>query len=362
MPDIAHANDWQTALVPVYLNTVEWVQPLHGTASVFTIHNLAYQGNLGAGAHFITGLGREHFNPHEFEHFGDFNPLKAALYHSTMLSTVSPTYAREIQTGEFGCGLDGVLAGPQRRPARHPQRHRRRRVGSQPRPPPAARASTATDMAGKAMCKAALQREMGLPERPDVPLFGVISRLTPQKGLDVLAHALEPLLRLDMQMVVLGSGDPEAEHFFSAMTARHGDKIRCFIGYDNGLSHRIEAGVGLLPHALALRALRPEPDVQPALRHLAHRAGHRRPGRHRRRTTTSRPAAGPGSCSRISPSTPWPTRSAGRCPPSTIGPQHMKAMRKLGMAQDFSWERAAAEYEQLYRDAYARRRKHPFPG
>ena len=83
---------------------------------------------------------------------------------------------------------------------------------------------------------------MGLPVRPDVPLFGVISRLTPQKGLDVLAHALDRLLRLDLQMVVLGSGDPEAEHFFASMTARHGDKIRCFIGFDNGLSHRIEAG------------------------------------------------------------------------------------------------------------------------
>ena len=125
-----------------------------------------------------------------------------------MLSTVSPTYAREIQTGEFGCGLDGVLAA---------------RSGDlrgilngididewDPGhdPPPAARASTANDLAGKAMCKAALQREMGLPERPDVPLFGVISRLTPQKGLDVLAHALERLLRLGHAAGAAGLGRP----------------------------------------------------------------------------------------------------------------------------------------------------------
>ncbi len=114
IPDVIHCNDWQTALVPVYLNTFEWAQPLHGTASIYSIHNLAYQGVLESGALFITGLGREHYNPGEFEHFGALNLTKAALYHSTLLSTVSPTYAREIQTGAYGCGLDGVLASRSR--------------------------------------------------------------------------------------------------------------------------------------------------------------------------------------------------------------------------------------------------------
>ena len=251
IPDIAHANDWQTALVPVYLNTVEWGRPLHGTASVFTIHNLSYQGNQGKGAHFITGLGWEHFNPSEFEHFGDFNPLKAALVHSTMLSTVSPTHSREIQSPAFGFGLDGVLASRSRdlrgilngidvdqwNPARDPHLPAR---------------FDRDDLRGKARCKAALQREMGLPERPEVPVYGVISRLTPQKGLDILAFSLERLLAWDLQLVVLGTGDAEAERFFSNMAARRGDKIRCF--------HRIRrrplasdrSGGGLLHHALAL--------------------------------------------------------------------------------------------------------------
>src|SRR5688572_1141107 len=110
IPDIVHAHDWQTALVPAYLNTVEWAQPLHGSASIYTIHNLAYQGVHDPGGMFITGLGREHYNSGEFEHFGALNLMKAAIRHSTMLSTVSNTYCREIQTSAFGYGLDGELA------------------------------------------------------------------------------------------------------------------------------------------------------------------------------------------------------------------------------------------------------------
>jgi starch synthase len=109
LPDVIHAHDWQTALVPVYVNTVEWAQPLHGAASVYTIHNLAYQGVTDPGALFVTGLGPEHYNSAEFEHFGALNLVKAALRHATMISTVSPTYAREIQTPGHGFGLDGVL-------------------------------------------------------------------------------------------------------------------------------------------------------------------------------------------------------------------------------------------------------------
>ena len=105
-PDVVHANDWQTALVPVYVNTVEWAQPLHGAASLYTIHNLAYQGVTDRGALFLTGLGTEHDNSNEFEHFGTLNLTKAALAHATLITTVSPTYAREIQTPAYGDGLD----------------------------------------------------------------------------------------------------------------------------------------------------------------------------------------------------------------------------------------------------------------
>src|SRR5215470_4647823 len=110
IPDVVHANDWQTALVPMYLDTTEWGAPLHRAASIFTIHNLAYQGIFDPGATFITGLGWEHYNSNELEHFGILNLVKGALAHATFVSTVSPNYAREIQTPAHGFGLDGVLA------------------------------------------------------------------------------------------------------------------------------------------------------------------------------------------------------------------------------------------------------------
>jgi starch synthase len=361
VPDIAHANDWQTALVPVYINTVEWSKPLHGTASVFTIHNLAYQGNQESGAHFITGLGREHFNPGEFEHFGDFNPLKAALWHSTMLSTVSPTYAREIQTGAFGCGLDGVLAARHRdlrgllngidldewNPARDPYIPARFDAG---------------DLAGKAACKAALQKEVGLPVRPETPLFGVISRLTPQKGLDLLAFALERLLAWDLQIVVLGSGDGDAEAFFAGMSERRRDKLRARIGFDNGLSHRIEAGSDffIMPSRFEPCGLNQMYSLRygtlPIVRGTGGLAD----------TVESydeRTAGGTGfvfydlTVDALANTVGWAL--------STYHdrPEHILALRRRAMAQDFSWERAAAEYERLYLDAYARRRGHAFdPG
>jgi starch synthase len=359
VPDIAHANDWQTALVPVYLNTVEWGRPLHGTASLFTLHNLAYQGNQEGGAHFITGLGWEHFNPAEFEHFGDFNPLKAALVHSTMLSTVSPTYAREIQTPDFGFGLDGVLAARRRdlrgilngididtwNPARDPHLPAR---------------FNRNDLAGKAACKAALQREMGLPERENVPVYGVISRLTPQKGLDVLAFTLERLLAWDLQVVVLGSGDSEAERFFSAMAARRGDKFRCYIGFEDGLSHRIEAGADffIMPSRFEPCGLNQMYSLRygtlPIVRSTGGLAD----------TVVGydeQTGAGTGfvfqdlTADALANTVGWAL--------STYHdrPAHILQMRRRAMEQDFSWERAAAEYERLYLDAYERRRNHPFP-
>ncbi len=240
-PDVIHCNDWQTALVPVYVNTVEWMQPLHAAATIYSIHNLAYQGVFDGGGVFITGLGREHYNPHELEHFGAMNLTKAALYHSTILSTVSPTYAREIQTGAFGNGLDGILSARSNdlvgilngidvdewNPAKD------RNLAAK---------FDAGDMAGKAACKAALQKEAGLAVRPDVPLLGIVGRLTSQKGFDVLAHALGRILSWDVQMVLLGTGDPDAERFFAWADAHHGDRFRAWLKFDDGRAHRIEAG------------------------------------------------------------------------------------------------------------------------
>jgi len=357
-PDVVHSNDWQAALAGPYINTVEWGRPLHAAAPVYTIHNLAYQGNFGSGAMFITGLGGEHFHSGEFEHFGDVNLMKAAIVHNTFISTVSPSYADEIRTPAYGFGLDGVLRSrgadlrgilngidfDEWNPATDP--HLPARFDGQ-------------DLSGKAACKAALQREVGLPVSPKTPLYGVIGRLTSQKGFDVLAHAMDRLLSWNLQIVLLGSGDPEAERYFSALAVQRGDKFRTFIGFDEPLSHRIGAGCDffLMPSRFEPCGLNQMYSLRYGTLPVVRATGGLRD------TVVNygeRDASGTGFM--------FDDLTADGLV-NTIGwaqstyfdrPDHIEAMRRTAMAQDFSWGRAAAAYETMYLDAYARRRGHAF--
>ncbi len=359
-PDVIHANDWQTALVPVYVNTVEWAKPLHGAATLFTIHNLAYQGNWESGAMFITGLGWNHFHPGEFEHFGDMNLMKAAIRHSTLLSTVSPTYAREIQTSAFGFGLDGELArrGADLRGVLNGIDMDAWNPATDPHLPVH---FSADDLSGKAVCKAALQREFGLPERPEVPLFGVVGRLTTQKGFDVLAHALERILNWDIQMVLLGAGDNEAEHFFSSVCARRGDKFRVYIGFREGLAHRIEAGCDffIMPsryEPCGLNQMYSERyGTLPIVRGTGGLAD---------TVENYYEPTGDGTGFVFYDLTPNAIADSVGWALSTYcdRPHHIQAMRRRAMQRDFSWDRAAHDYNLIYLDAYQRRRGHPFRG
>jgi len=358
IPDVIHANDWQTALVPGFLNTVEWAQPLHGAASIYTIHNLAYQGVFDGGALWLTGLGWEHYKPEEFEHFGALNLTKGAIIHSTLLSTVSPTYAREIQTAAFGYGLDGLLAGRgddligllngidahEWDPGTDPY---------------IAAHYSRLDMGGKAECKAALQREAGLPVRDDVPLFGLVGRLTSQKGIDVLAQALEGLLNLDLQFVLLGTGDPEAEAYLRWLDSVRGDRFRAWLHFDNGRAHRIEAGCDFF-----VMPSRYEPCGLNQLYSLRYGTLPvvRATGGLADTVNNYDELTGSGTGFIFHDLNPGAIYD-------TVGwalatwyqrPAHIKAMQELAMAQDFSWEHSAYEYEQLYLRAYERRRGHPF--
>lgn len=241
-PDVIHVQDWPTSLVPVYLNTTYRHRRVGPAASVLTIHNMAYQGWSGKDDFPVTGLGWETFVRGGLSRHDSVNLLQGGLVHSTMVSTVSPGYAAEIQTREGGEGLDGLL------------RARGDVVGIlngiddtiwDPRTDKFLAANYShTDLAGKAACKAALQREMGLPERPDVPLLGMISRLVAQKGIDVFAAALDRILAEDVQVVVLGSGEKWAEGLFTRLSHQT-PHFRAFIGMNEPLSHRIEAGADL---------------------------------------------------------------------------------------------------------------------
>jgi starch synthase len=358
MPDVVHAHDWQAALVPIYVNTVEWARPLHGSACVYSIHNLAYQGVFDGGARFLTGLGPEHYHPRDLEHFGTLNLTKGAIYHSTLLSTVSPTYAREIQTPAYGCGLDGPLA--ERRadltgilngidvsawdPATDPH---------------IAARFDAASLAGKAACKAALQQEAGLPQRPEVPVLAFIGRLTSQKGVDVLADVLDRVLDWNTQLVLLGTGDPDAERFFAAAAERRRDRCRAWIGFDDARAHRIEAGADFF-----LMPSRFEPCGLSQLYSLRYGTLPivRATGGLVDTVANYDEATGDGTGFVFNDLTPDALAN-------TIGwalstwhdrPHHVAALRARGMARDSSWERAARDYERLYLAAYARRRGHAF--
>ncbi|MBI5070367.1 MAG: glycogen synthase GlgA [Deltaproteobacteria bacterium] len=359
-PDVIHAHDWQTALVPVYVNTVEWARPLHGAATVFTIHNLAHQGVTDGGAMFVTGLGQHHYNPGEFEHFGSLNVMKAALHHSTLLSTVSPTYAREIQSAAHGCGLDGILRSRHRdlhgilngidveewNPAtdRHLPAH-----------------FSAASLEGKAACKAALQAEAGLPVNPKVPLFGVVGRLTPQKGLDILAHCMERVLSWDVQVVLLGAGDREAEHFFGSLSDRRRDRFRAWIGFSEPRAHRIEAGADffIMPSRFEPCGLNQLYSLRYGTLPIV-----RATGGLVDTVEGYREASGEGTGFLFSDLTPDALANTLGWAASTWydRPGHVDAMRRRAMAQDFSWARAAEAYERLYLEAYRRRRGHAFAG
>jgi starch synthase len=358
IPDVLHAHDWQAALVPVYANTVEWGQPLHGSASVFTIHNMAYQGVFAPGAMFISGLGWEHLNPNELEHFGDLNLMKGALQHSTLLSTVSPTYCREIQTPAFGYGLDGVLANRSadlrgilngidvkewnpETDAHLPARYSYRQLDN------------------KAECKAALQRELGLPVEPRIPLFGVIGRLTHQKGFDVLAHCMKELLEWNLQVVLLGTGDADAEHYFGELAWQRGDKFRAVIGFNDPLAHRIEAGSDffIMPSRFEPCGLNQMYSLRYGSVPIVRRTGGLADTVENYDELT---ASGTGFC--FDSLTVDSLRNTIGWALSTYHdrPAHFRGLQERGMQQDFSWERAAEAYERMYLDAYQRRRGHRF--
>ncbi len=244
VPDLVHVHDWPTGFIPIMLNTVESEHPFLRTASVMTIHNMAHQPRFPAEGVDILGVGREVLKPDGLEDYGKLNPFKGGLYHATMLTTVSPRYAQEIRTEPGGAGLHeamrfrgadlvGVLNGIDVE-------------AWDPRTDPALPMPYGPqDLQGKRACKLALQRELGLEERADVPLISNISRLNFQKGTDVMVKALERILEQDAQVVMLGTGDEALTNYLRHRSSWGGGHFRAWIGYNEDLAHRIEAASDL---------------------------------------------------------------------------------------------------------------------
>lgn len=249
-PDIVHCHDWQTGLIPAYLKRHYAKDPFFAnTSSVMTVHNMAYQGIFPKASLEAAGFGGEEFTPDSFEYYGSISYLKAGLVFADQITTVSPTYAREItESSERGFGMEGLLRRRQAdltgiingldleiwnpsKDAFIPKRY------------------SPKDWAeGKAACKAALQKECGLSADPRKPLVAIVSRLDHQKGLDLAMTALGP--RLDrLQLVVVGTGDPNLQDAFRTLQMRHPASVRVQLSFDDALAHRAYAGadVFLMP-------------------------------------------------------------------------------------------------------------------
>jgi starch synthase len=241
-PDIVHGHDWQAALACAHLRHGSLGQDpfFAGMGSVFTIHNLAYQGVFPGDQWPATSLPARAFSVEGLEWYGQVNCLKGGLTSAGVLTTVSPTYAREIQAEEFGCGLDGVL-----RVRRDDFVGILNGIDPEEWDPATDPAITATFSAerleGKAQCKRALQRSQRLPERNDL-LVGMVQRLADQKGIDIFVQAIDELMGLPLQIVILGTGDPRYHQQLGELAAQFPDRLAVNLTFDNTLAHRIEAG------------------------------------------------------------------------------------------------------------------------
>jgi starch synthase len=242
--DILHLHDWQTALCAVYLNATAKERRRKHLKTLLTLHNIGYQGIFPGEQFSKTGLDPSVFTPNTLEFYGSVNCLKGGIIFSDAISTVSETYAREIMTTEFGCGLEGVLAS---RPGLVQGITNGIDTASwNPETDPYLPAHYGVgDLSGKRVCKQAVQREMGLPNR-DVPLLAVIGRLTPQKGFDLFLDVISELVALDVQIAVLGTGDHRLEREFLLAKSRYPNQVGVTIGFSEGLAHRIEAGADML--------------------------------------------------------------------------------------------------------------------
>jgi starch synthase len=242
-PDIFHVHDWPTALVPIYLASSERGTPLGRAASVISIHNMGYQGWFGRSEAWKVGLHGDLPERAGLVKQGSLNLLSGGIHNATIVSTVSPNYAREIQTTEGGEGLDGVLRG-RGGDVLGVLNGIDENVWNPDTDPHIAAHFHAHDLTGKAECKRDLQEAMGLPQDPDVPLLGIVSRLVGQKGIDVFAEALPELLSENLQIVLLGSGESWAESTFQSLS--HSSRsFRAFIGMNEQLAHKVEAGADL---------------------------------------------------------------------------------------------------------------------
>ncbi len=345
-PDVVHCNDWQTGLVPALLSL-----ETHRPALLFTIHNLAYQGLFPEATCTTLELPPSLWHPEGLEFHGQLSFLKGGLVYSDRINTVSPTYAREIQTPRFGYGLEGLL------------RHRKDRLSGilngidTNKWNPASDTLIAQTYDSKSLNlkkanKLALQQHFQLPSQPDQPLLAFIGRLVPQKGIDLILKAMPQLLKFPMQFVFLGSGDSDFEHGLLYWSRRHPQQMVVHIGYDEALSHQIEAGadIFLMPSRFEPCGLNQMYSQRYGTLPIVHRTG----GLADTVTDATPLTLKDKTASGFSFDQPHGSALVEAVKRAWLLYTHEKDWRRLqqtAMAKDFSWRRSAEEYCRLYSQA-----------
>ena len=348
-PSVIHAHDWQAGLVPVYQKMHFSPDPVVGGVPViFTIHNLAFQGIFPTSTLPAIGFGWELLDLQALEYWGQISYLKGGINFSERLTTVSPTYAREILRPEFGFGFDGVL---------------RRRQDDltgilngidvdrwNPEQDAFIGASySARNLSGKAEARRVLLGAVGLPVAPARPVVGLVSRLTDQKGFDLIAAAVDDLMALDATWVVLGSGDSRYEDLWRTLAVRYRDRVSATIGFDERLAHRIEAGsdIFLMPSRFEPCGLNQMYSLRYGTPPVVRATG----GLDDTVQDVSAPSGNGFKFSEYSPAALVATMR--RALDFFRKPNDWKKIQLNGMTQDFSWDASAREYVKVYGGAAA---------
>lgn len=348
IPDILHVNDWQTAMIPFLLKEkFSWIKAYHKIKSILTIHNIEFQGIMqGTALTELFGMGMERYFEGVVRHNGMLNMLKTGILYADRVNTVSPSYAKEIQTSAFGCGLDpilqyvkgkvsGILNGIDYE------------IYNPETDIHLAHHFTGDDRIGKAKMKESLQKRVGLPVKAETPLLGIVSRLTNQKGFDLVLTQLETLLQEDLQIVLLGTGFPEIETAFKHFAQQYPDKISANIAFDLQFAQEIYAGSDffLMPSAFEPCGLSQMIAMRYGTLPIVHEIG--------------------GLKDTVVPFNPSTKKGTGfgfvnfdgSVLKDTImralllyrnSPQVMNQLIKAAMLEDFSWENKSQRYVELY--------------
>uniref|UniRef100_A0A7C4AQ47 Glycogen synthase n=1 Tax=Desulfomonile tiedjei TaxID=2358 RepID=A0A7C4AQ47_9BACT len=353
--DVFHSHDWQAALTPVYLRTLyAGESQVTRSSSVMTIHNLGYQGIFWHLDMPLVGVGWEFFTPSHMEFHGKLNFLKSGIVFAEKVNTVSPGYRNEILTPAFGFGLEGVL-----------QEKGDDLVGilngvdynvwNPEKDPLIVARYSSDDLAGKAVCKAELQKIAHVPERPDVPIIAMVSRLSSQKGIDILAGAFHDLMEQDVQIILLGTGEARYQNLFKDLGQQYPGQTGIFLSYDYELAHKIFAGADIL-----LVPSRYEPCGLNQLYALRYGTVPIVRGTGGLIDTVEECSlerdAGTGFVFFQEDPTSLEQTILQAVDIYKNHPEAWVRLMRRGMAKDFSWKRSAQQYVALYESAIAKRR------